>query len=283
MQDLGEAVLSSWTIEPFVTAALALTAIVYLRGWAALHKSMPQRYGPGRAVSFCGGLLIIWIALSSPLDAIGGLLLQAHMLQHILLMMVAPPLLLLGWPGPPLLRGLPWRMRSAWVGPLLTNSSIRRCLHMLVHPAVAWPLFVIATWVWHAPRLYQLAVLDQSWHEIEHGIFLATSLLFWWPVIQPWPSENIWPRWTMVPYLLAADIQNTVFSAAFTFWTTPIYDLYEGGPELFGFTPLADQSAAGALMWVVGSAAFLLPVGWILVKQLAPQLYKPPAYSNHSL
>ena len=278
MQGLGEAVLSSWTIEPFVTGALALTAIVYLRGWAALHKSMPERYGPMRAVAFCGGLLTIWIALASPLDAIGGLLLQAHMLQHILLMMVAPPLLLLGWPGPPLLRGLPWRMRSGWAGPLLTSPPIRRCLHLLVHPAVAWPLFVIATWVWHAPRLYQLAVLDQGWHEIEHGIFLATSLLFWWPVIQPWPSERIWPRWTMIPYLLAADIQNTVFSAAFTFWTTPIYDLYDGGPELFGFTPLADQSAAGALMWVIGSAVFLIPVGWILVKQLTPQLHKRPAH-----
>jgi cytochrome c oxidase assembly factor CtaG/polyferredoxin len=275
MQDLASAVLSSWTIEPFVTIALALTALLYMRGFIALRKSMPERYTHMRATCFLAGLLTIWIALASPLDAIGGLLLQAHMLQHILFMMVAPPLLLLGWPGPPLLRGLPWRMRSAWAGPLLTSKPLRHVLDTLVHPLVAWMLFVTATWVWHLPSLYQLAVLDKGWHEIEHGIFLATSLLFWWPVIQPWPSKPRWPRWAMIPYLLAADVQNTVFSAAFTFWTTPIYELYDGGPALFGFTPLADQSAAGALMWVVGSAVFLLPVGWILLQLLSPKLHSP--------
>ncbi|MCH2135664.1 MAG: cytochrome c oxidase assembly protein [Phycisphaerales bacterium] len=272
MPESAATLLTSWTVDPFLTLALVCTAAVYLRGWLVLRRSMPERYGAGRLACFMAGLLTIFVALCSPLDPMGGLLLSAHMAQHVLLMMVAPPLLLCGWPGPPLLRGLPWRIRSGWVGPLIGARPFRAVVDFFVHPLVAFTLFVIATWVWHLPALYELALLQSGWHEIEHGIFLFVSVLFWWPVIQPWPSTARWPRWMLIPYLLAADIQNTVFSAAFTFWTTPIYDLYAGGPMLLGFTPLSDQSAAGALMWVAGSAAFLLPVGWILVQLLSPRL-----------
>ena len=277
MTDLATALMSSWQFEPFALLALAACALLYLRGWVALHRSMPERYGYGRLACFMGGLLVLWLAVASPIDPLGGLLLQAHMVQHLLLMMVAPPLLLLGWPGPPLLRGMPWRLRSALAGPLLSNAHVKKFLHLLVHPAFAWTLFVVATWAWHAPRLYEAALLDSRWHDIEHATFLLVSVLFWWPVIQPWPTRPIWPRWTMIPYLLLADLQNTVFSAAFTFWTTPIYDLYADGPRLMGWTVMDDQSTAGAIMWVVGSAAFLLPVGWLLVQQLSPRLIRPNA------
>jgi cytochrome c oxidase assembly factor CtaG len=275
MTDLATALMSSWQFEPFLTLALLACALVYLRGWLALHRSMPDRYPLGRLACFMSGLAMLWLALASPIDPLGGLLLQAHMVQHLLLMMIAPPLLLLGWPGPPLLRGLPWRLRSALAGPLLNSTLVKRLLHLLVHPAFAWTVFVVATWVWHAPGLYETALLDTRWHDVEHATFLLVSVLFWWPVIQPWPSRPIWPRWTIIPYLLLADLQNTVFSAAFTFWTTPIYDLYASGPRLLGLSALDDQATAGAIMWVVGSAAFLLPVGWLLVQQLSPRLVRP--------
>ncbi|MCH2139296.1 MAG: cytochrome c oxidase assembly protein, partial [Phycisphaerales bacterium] len=108
-----------------------------------------------------------------------------------------------------------------------------------------------------------------------HLCFLIVSLLFWWPVMQPWPTSHPWPTWVLVVYLLIADVQNTVFSAAFTFWRTPIYDLYANGPRLGGITALADQATAGAIMWVAGSAAFLLPVGWLIVRAMRPTLALP--------
>jgi len=279
MGDLSTAVLASWTVDPFLLGLFLITGLVYFRGWLALRRSMPERYGGGRLAAFLCGLAIVWLSIASPLDPLGGLLLQAHMVQHLLLMMVAPPLLLLSWPGPPLLRGLPLQMRSSLAGPLLNSAPLKRLLHFLVHPITAWTLFVVTTWAWHAPQLYELALVDARWHEIEHGCFLFVSVLFWWPVLQPWPSRPVWSRWTLILYLLAADVQNTVFAAAFTFWTTPLYPMYANGPGLFGITPLADQSTAGALMWFAGSAAFLLPVGWLLLRQLSPKLALPQAVS----
>ena len=275
MRDLAGAIATSWTIDPWLLAGLTLTWLIYLRGWSALRRSMPERYGLGRLAALTGGLATVWVALASPLDPLGGLLLQAHMVQHLLLMMVAPPLLLIAWPGPPLLRGLPWRMRSAWAGPLIASPTLKRVVDRLVHPVTAWVLFVVVTWAWHAPVLYEAAVLNPTWHKVEHASFLFVSVLFWWPVLHPWPTTRRWPRFMLVVYLLAADLQNTIFAAAFTFWTTPIYSLYAAGPRIGNISAIDDQSTAGAIMWVAGSAAFLLPVGWLLMRQLQPRLVLP--------
>ena len=100
----------------------------------------------------------------------------------------------------------------------------------------------------------------EFWHDVQHICFLGTGLLFWWPVVQPWPSRLRWPRWTMIPYLLLADIQNTALSAFLIFSERVLYPTYAAVPRLWGISVLDDQAAAGAIMWVPGSVIFLVPV-----------------------
>src|SRR5262249_18740289 len=145
------------------------------------------------------------------------LLLQVHMVQHLLLMMVAPPLLWLGAPLFPLLRGLPPPIRTYWIAPLFRSRPLRRFLERLTHPALALPLFVGATWLWHVPVVYEIALRSSGWHYVQHVCFLGTALVFWYPVVRPYPSRPHWSPWLLLPYLILADVQNTVLSALLTF------------------------------------------------------------------
>ena len=121
---------------------------------------------------------------------------------------------------------------------------------------------------WHVPRLYELALRSHFWHDVQHICFLGTGLLFWWPVVQPWPSRRRWPRWTMIPYLLVADIQNTALSAFLIFSERVLYPAYAAVPRLWGVSVLDDQAAAGAIMWVPGSVIFLVPVAVLSIRLL---------------
>jgi cytochrome c oxidase assembly factor CtaG len=253
-----------------------LVCFVYVRGWLGLHARQPEKFTPARLAYFVSGIAVVLFAIVSPLDTFAGTLLQVHMAQHVLLMMIAPPLLWLGWPALPLLCGLPRTMQKYWVGPFLISKGMHTFSRFFVHPIVALFLFIVTTWVWHYPSAYQLALESDAWHSIEHGCFLFSAMLFWFPVIAPHPSKPAWPTWTMIPYLLAADIQNTIFSAFFSFASEPIYSFY---PDLglFGTTLLRDQSSAGGLMWVVSSAIFLIPVAFIVHSMLVNKdtLQKP--------
>jgi cytochrome c oxidase assembly factor CtaG len=261
----------SWGFEPWVAVPLGLAAATYARGWLPLHRRAPHRFGAGRLATFLAGLAALVVALESPLHALGASLLQAHMAQHLLLMMVAPPLLLLGAPLLPILKGLPRDIVRAWLVPLLAWPPLVRLGRAIVHPAVAWVLFVGSTWAWHMPSLYERALASENWHYAQHAFFLSTALAFWWPVVQPWPSRRVWPAWALIPYLVLADLQNTVLSAWLAFSDRVIYPAYEAAPRLWGISALADQAAAGAIMWVPGSLAFLLPTVWIAVRLLSPK------------
>jgi cytochrome c oxidase assembly factor CtaG len=214
---------------------------------------------PWRVVAFLSGLASVWAALASPLDVFNGFLLTAHMLQHLVLMMVAPPLLLLGAPLIPIVRGLPRFAAREFAGPLLNWPVAKRVGTTATNPIVASLLMGLAMFVWHIPNLYKLALRSSSWHQLEHCCFSITALMFWWPVVQPWPSRAQWPRWAMIPYLLVADLQNTALSAMFAFSDGVLYRSYSAAPRLFAFSALEDQVAAGAIMWVAGSMAFALP------------------------
>ena len=270
------AVLGDWTPDPFVYLAAALGALLYLRGYWILHQRVPQRLGRARPVAFLAGLGFIVLAIGSPLDAFAGLLLQAHMAQHWLLMMVAPPLIWLGAPQIALLRGLPASWRKQGLGPFLAWPALQRFGRFLGHPVVAWLAFVVTTWAWHTPFLYELALSSDGWHQVEHVFFLCVGLLFWWPVVQPWPSHAVWPRWAMVPYLLLAALQNTVFSALFAFSSRVFYPRYAAAPRITAASALEDQAAAGALLWVA-SALILLPTAFLLVVQLLSPQQTPAA------
>ena len=259
MDPIAAAVLASWTLDFKTVCLLLAVAVLYLRGWLRLCVELPHKYTPERLACFAGGLVAVLFALDSPVDAFGGLLLEAHMVQHLLLIMVAPPLLLLGQPVLPLLRGLPRFVLKDALGPFLSCHELRQVGRIFVHPVVSWLALAITVTVWHLPRFYELGLHSRAWHQTEHACFFWSAVLFWWPLIAVWPSHPIWPRWAMIPYLVLADLVNTVLSAALSFSSHVLYPSYQLAPRLWGISALNDQAAAGAIMWVPGSIAFLVP------------------------
>ncbi len=215
------------------------------------------------------GLFAVWFALASPLDTFGPFILTAHMLQHMMLMMVAPPLILLGEPLIPIVRGIPRFAAREFAGPFLNWPQAQRTGLALTNPVTALLLMGTVMFAWHVPAPYEFALRSNFWHEVEHACFFFASIIFWWPVIQPWPSQARWPRWAMVPYLVIADLQNTALSAVLVFADKTLYPSYAAGPSLFGLTPQEDQAAAGAMMWVIGSLAFIVPAVLIAVQCLS--------------
>ncbi|MBV8901420.1 MAG: cytochrome c oxidase assembly protein [Verrucomicrobia bacterium] len=274
--DVTDAICGSWSFRLEPVLLLSITGIFYLRGWFRVRRLAPGRFDGWRLGCFAGGLFTVFLAICSPLDAFGSFLLQVHMVQHLLLMMVAPALLLLGQPYLPLLSGMPrWLARDV-AGPLLTSPWLKQAGYRLTHPAVCWLAYVAATVLWHLPPFYELTLHSSAWHEFEHACFLTTGLLFWWPVIQPWPSRPRWPRWAMIPYLLFADFQNTALSAFLSFYDRVLYPTYERVPRLGNISAVADQNIAGAIMWVPGSVLFLIPAGIIAWQFLSPpRPYRP--------
>jgi cytochrome c oxidase assembly factor CtaG/ferredoxin len=264
-----DAALRSWRFDPWLLAGLVLTAGVYVRGWLVLHRRDLARWHGGRLAAFLGGLAAIYLALASPIEPFADLLLQVHMVQHLLLMMIAPPLLWLGAPLLPLLRGLPRTLRIFWAAPLISAPTLRRLFARLTHPLVALVVFVAATWVWHAPPVYDLALRSGGWHVAEHACFLTTAMLFWYPVVRPDPARPRWSPWLLVPILFVADVSNTALAALLTFSDRLVYPYYGDMPRLAGISAMDDQAVAGLIMWVPGSAAFLLPLCMIGVRLLS--------------
>lgn len=269
MSPTAQAILSSWSFEPKIALGLAVCFIVYLRGWSILHRSLPSRFPIWRVFAFSGGLVSFWAAIVSPLDAVSGFLLSAHMVQHLLLMSVSPPLILLGTPLLPLLRGLPRKFARDGLGPILVWPALRRVGSALTRPLNCWIVMAVTLCSWHVPGAFDLALRSAEWHKLEHACFFAASLLFWWPVVRPFPSRPHWPLWAVPLYLLAADLLNTALSAILTFSDHVLYRSYSEVPRLFGTTALADQSCAGVIMWVPGSLVFLVPAALIAIECLS--------------
>jgi cytochrome c oxidase assembly factor CtaG/ferredoxin len=268
MSTVVDAFLRSWPFDPGLLFALFLTAAIYLRGWLALHRRDQERWRPRQPAAFLGGLAAIFLALASPIELFSFLYLQVHMVQHLLLMMVAPLLLWLGDPLFPVLCGLPAPIRTYWVAPCFRSPAVRNFFRCLSHPVIAWLLYVGTTWLWHIPPLYELAVRSSGWHYVQHLAFLTTALVFWFPVVRPYPSRPRWSRWLLFPYLVLADLQNTVLAALLTFSDRVLYPYYAAVPRLEGLSALDDQATAGVIMWVPGSVAFLVPLFWLAIQSL---------------
>ena len=277
--ELSDAIAASWSVPLWATILLLLTAVVYWRGWRVARLTRPSELPPWRAGCFFAGLATIWLAIASPLDVLGNWLLLAHMVQHLALMSVAPPLLLLGAPTVPLLRGVPRSWMRDGLGPLFTSRALHAVGRFLTHPATGWIAMNVAYLGWHVPAAYELALRLPAWHEVEHACFLFTSLLFWWTVLQPWPSRARWSRWAAIPYLVTADLANTVLSAFLVFSSRVLYPTYATAPRIFGLSAMQDQAAAGAFMWVVGSAIYLIPAIGITLSLLSRQTRQMPRHA----
>jgi putative membrane protein len=259
----------TWNIPPVATLALLLTALIYLRGWLLIGRTRPEQFPEWRLGCFLCGLFSLFLAIASPFDTLDGQLLSAHMGQHFLFMSVAPPLLLLGAPQVPLLRGLPRIVIRKVVGPLIRLHWLRHVGRFLTSLKPAWIAMNFAYIGWHIPAAYELALRSQNWHDVEHACFFFTSILFWWPILRPWPSRATL-RWMLLPYLLTADFVNTGISAFLCFSGRVVYPSYAVRSNLLGVNPLYDQTAAGAFMWVFGSTVFLVPAFCITMRLLTP-------------
>lgn len=263
-----QAIFDEWSPPLFLTAMVIITAAIYVCGWLAIHRTRPRQFTVGRLVAFLSGLAILWLAIGSPMDGFADALLSAHMVEHLLLMSFVPPLLLLGHPQVPLLRGLPRAITVRILGPLLRSQPLRRIGHLVISPVFAWVMMNLIFLGWHVPGAYDFALEHERWHDFEHICFLGSSILFWWPVIRPWPTSAPYQGWYMLPYLAGADIVNTALSAFLAFCGRPVYSYYTERPNGLGVDPIADQVTGAVIMWVIGSLVFLVPAMLITVRLL---------------
>jgi putative membrane protein len=260
----------SFPVVPFIGIAVLL--VLYVRGWFAAHRTRPNELPPWRLACFLSGLAALWIALASPIDALDDYLLAAHMIQHFILMSIAPPLIVLGAPTVPLLRGLPRPVVRLLSWPLFRSGWFHRLGRMVTHPVFAWVAMNVAYLGWHVPAMFELTFRSERIHDFEHLCFFLTSMAFWWVVIAPWPTVARWPRWTVIPYLLGADILNTVLSATLAFAGRVLYPSYAEAPRIMAsLSPLKDQVAAGSEMWVLNSIVMLAPAVLITLQLLTPR------------
>jgi putative membrane protein len=261
--------LDSWTFPVSLTLALLLITYVYLRGWLHLRKAFPRMISVAQLVAFTSGLFTLWIAMGSPVSALDDELLTFHMLQHLLVMAVAPPLILLGAPVMPLLHGLPRPLVRVF-GKLFCDPAVEWLGDVATHPAFCLLAASLAVITWHYPPLFELGLRSDWWHGVEHACFFSTGLLFWWPVVQPWPSVARWPRWSAPLYLFLATLPCDALSAYLVFCDRVVYGSYARAPHLGGISPLGDQETAGALMWVSVTFIYLAAAVTITVQLLSP-------------
>ncbi len=260
-----------------------MALLVYWRGWAIARRTRPRELPWWRAGVFSGGIAALWIAIASPIDALDDYLLAAHMMQHFILMSISPPLIVLGAPAVPMLNGVP-RFLIRWLRPLFQARWIHHLAAFFLYPLTAWLLMNLAYLGWHVPAAFERTFRSEGIHQLEHACFFFTSLGFWWVVIAPWPSRARWPRWSVVPYLLSADIVNTILSATLAFSGRALYPSYAMAERISRLTPLQDQVAAGAEMWVLNSTVMLIPAVAITLRLLSPrglQGQAPPHPEQH--
>jgi putative membrane protein len=260
-----------WDIPWIVTSTLALCSLIYLRGWARIRHTRPGQFGVGRLAVFLAGIVALFVAVASPLDTFSESLLFMHMAQHFVLMSVAPPLIVLGAPIVPMLRGLPRWMIRGLLRPLFVSHGFSAAGRFLARLRVAWLAMNAAYIGWHIPGPYEFALASENWHNFEHACFFFTNLMFWWPIIRPWPSRPLQSRWIVIPYLVLADIVNTGVSAFLCFAGRLLYPSYDAIPRPFGLSALNDQAAAGAFMWVCGSMVYLIPAVVVVAQLLSAQ------------
>jgi putative membrane protein len=234
----------------WVSGALILAAFLYLRGWFGVRSQGHGNVESWRAGSFVFGLLFIWIATASPLAELDHEMLTAHMVQHLLLMTLAPPLILLGMPRKPLAHGLLRRF--------LRSEPMRQLAGLVNHPALCWLAAAGTLVVWHIPAVFALGFRSHVWHGIEQASFLASGLLFWSPVVRPSPDGLKWPESSILLYLFLATLPCDILSGFLVFCDRVVYPVFLTSPRYMGLSALEDQQCAGALMWTCVTVVYVI-------------------------
>jgi cytochrome c oxidase assembly factor CtaG len=253
-------VLLAWRLDPLLLAGVAVAAMAYLWMVKAVARAHPaNRPARWRTAAFVGGLGAILLALVSPIEAYEGQLFSVHMTQHMLLELVAAPLLLLGAPVTLSLRAATPSVRR---GLLVVLHS--RAMAVISYPLLAWLLFAGVNWGWHFSTLYNDALESPPLHYLQHASFLVAALLFWWPVIGADPARWRLPYPLRLFYLFLAMPQNSFLGVALMSAPAVLYSHYLTNLRPWGPTALADQSVGGILMWVVGDVVFLVAMGCVV-------------------
>lgn len=258
-----------WTWEPSVLAGIALLTLAYLLVGHRLRRRHPnQPWSKWQRLAFHAGTALVFIGLSSPLDALGDhYLFAAHMSQHLLFLFAAPLLWLLGVPA--------WAAQAT-----LPGGRFRRLLSAISQPAIAGALWVGVMWLWHIPTFYDAALENEGLHIIEHLSFLAVSTIGWWPVFGPFPANlRRQPTLSQALYLFFVSLPCTALAAILTLSPKVLYPFYTQAPRLLGWTPLFDQQLGGLLMWLPGDmflmgAAISVLIRWM--NRESPSLAQQP-------
>lgn len=276
------AFLVSWEWDPTVIIGVLLAAALYARGWRRLRRrGQGGRWlKPWRVWMYYLGLLALVLALLSPIGTYDSLFFTMHMVQHLLLIMVAAPLIWLGAPLLPVLWAFPRDGRRT-VGKILHHEHpVNRFFTVLTAAPVALTLYVITLAVWHVPALYDAAQGRTLLHDLEHALFLATALLFWWPVVHPTGGRRRLGYGAAILYLFPAKLAGLVVGAALTLTDQAIYQTYIQAPRLWGMSALDDQQLGGLIMWVWGGLIFIVPILFLIVawmRQEEGDLWVPEA------
>ena len=253
----------------WVSVGLILAAFIYLRGWLRLRRLDLDSVQAWRAGSFMLGLFLIWLAIASPQSALDHEMLTAHMVQHLLLMTFAAPLILLGARAKTLVNGLPHRFLQV-LGQLFRSKRLHQMLTALAHPAVCWLGATSALIVWHIPAVFALGLGSEMWHGIEQASFLVTGLLFWWPVVEPSRDALKWPESSILLYLFLATLPCDILSGFLVFCDRVVYPVYFSSSQPFGMSALEDQQCAGALMWTCVTVVYLIAGAMVAARLLSP-------------
>jgi putative membrane protein len=249
---LGVSLLTSWSVDPLQLAPIALVGIAYaLRARTLARRGQPVP--EWRIWLFALGILLLLLAVASPVAEVGEEeLFSFHMLQHLLIGDLAPLCLLAGLTGP-LLR------------PVLALPGVHR-LRVFANPFVALPIWALNLALWHVPFFYEAAVEHSSVHALEHMAFFAAGIVLWLPVLETLPAPEWFGTGSKLAYIVVVRLVATVIGNVFVWGGSPFYDVYETGDDFLGLSPQGDQSLAGSLMMLEGSVVTIVAIAWLFLR-----------------
>ena len=261
----GDNLWAAWnTDNPLPTLALFLVAYFYVNGLGKWDRpSHPVTVW--HKISFFSGLFVIFLALQSPLDPLAEHYFFIHQIQHLMIRMVGPLLVLLGAPLTPVLRGLPLWLLQGGVRTVVRNPRVRRAYHRLTNPVAAVLIFLSALYLWQIPLLHDTAVRNEYVHQVMHATMLFSGFLFWWLVIDPKPHRSRLHYGLRVLYLGLIVLPNTVLGAGITFSRGLLYDSYAEVEQPFVLDAITDQQLGGLFLWVIGDMMSIVAAGIVMI------------------
>jgi cytochrome c oxidase assembly factor CtaG len=263
-----------WSIQPPL-AYVVVAAMLYWVGGLRYSRAAATRQ-PLRELAFAAGLATVVLALESPVDTYADQLFWVHMVQHILLLSVAPPLILLGRPWPRMWLGLPVRARTT-IGRTLAKARWTAGVRALSRPWPAWVLFNLSLVCWHIPGAYDATLRSTTIHDAEHAMFFFTGLLFWSHVIEPGPLRSRLTGPARLAYLVGAMVVGWMLAITLVLVPHPIYSPYATLVQRpGGISALTDQQLAAGVMWVPGSIPYSVALFIGLYRWLDPQRSATP-------